>query len=402
MPLRSYRNLLPPTYELWICDPLGRRLTDLPTAGGPTNVEWTADISYVKVVNRTGKFTIDYPFKLARRYVNRDNQIQLWRSPYGQQSVKRLDFFGFIRYFAWERDQNGQTRTILKGHDANGLLERRIVAYRDGTDQAKSASLETDDAMKDIINENYDAGATDTDRDLSAVAGLSFNVAGDLTAGPQLDQSYAWRRVSDVLEEMNEISYTGGTEIFYNVDVAIENIQTGKVNYRFRTFTGQIGTDRTDKTAPGRFSIFSTYNGNLANEYYEESAQNERNYIYVLGLEEGQNRDLEEVTDATRVNASVFNRMEGFVDASDVDPDNETAEMQDRGNAELARRRPKILAGGDILSTMDNRYGLDWFHGDKVTIDVFDTQFDGVIRLTKFDLKGGKETVTGRVIHSAT
>jgi hypothetical protein len=384
-------------YELWICDAAGKKITKLPLHG-----PYAADFEYIKVVNGTGKFTLTASWELEPYQLQTDRQIQFWRSYPANRGVMRLDFLGFLRYYKLSQGREGRAKTIIKGHDANGLLDRRIVAYADGTAQATAASIEADDSMKDIVNENLHAGATDTARDLSALSEITFNIDADLTAGPVVDKSFSWRRVTDVLEEINELSYTGGTEIFYELKVAAVNPKTGKITYQFRTYTGQPGTDRTDLAKIQQRFIVSHSNGNLINSFYERDARKEQNYIYAVGPAEGENRDVEELSDTDRINASIFNRIEGFVDASNVDPDNETAEIQDIGNAQLARKRPRIRAGGRIVQTQYFVYGLNWGHGDKVTFDAFDRQFDGIIRVTELKVKSGVEEITGRVLHTAT
>ncbi len=383
-----------PRYEIWICDAAGRRVQDLPIDGSHA-----IEFEYIKVVNGIGKFTLTVPTRLRAYDLRTDNQIQFWR---GLTSVLRLDFLGFLRYYKFQRDKDGRQQTVIKGHDPNGLLARRINAYADGTDNATAATIEADDAMKDIVNENLHSGATDSARDLSALSEISFKIDADLTAGPVLDSTFAWRRVTDILEEFNELSYTAGTEVFYELKVNGVDAVTGKVTYQFRTYTGQPGIDRSISSDVRRKRIISRKNGNLINDFYEVDARKERNYIYAVGPHEGENRDVEELSDTTRINASIFNRIEGFVDASNVDQDNETAEIQDVGNAELARKRPRIRAGGRVLSTDFFFYGHHWNHGDKVTIDVFDKQFDGIIRVTELKVRDGLEEVTGRVLHTGT
>ncbi len=382
-----------PRYEIWICDATGRRIQNLPLDG-----KFAIEFEYIKVVNGIGKFTLTVPTRLRAFDLRTDNQIQFWR---GLSSVLRLDFLGFLRYYKFQRDKDGRQQTVIKGHDPNGLLARRIVAYADGATQATAATIEADDAMKDLVNENLHSGAVAA-RDLSALSEITFNIDPDLTDGPVLDSTFAWRRLSDVLEEFNELSYTAGTEVFYELKVGGVDPVTGKITYQFRTYTGQPGIDRTSISEVRRKRIISRKNGNLINGFYEVDSRKERNYIYAVGPAEGENRDVEELSDTARIGASIFNRMEGFVDASNVDPDHETAEIQDIGNAELARKRPRIRAGGRVLSTDFFFYGHHWNHGDKVTIDVFDKQFDGIIRVTELKVKDGLEEVTGRVLHTGT
>ncbi len=383
-------------YEVWVCDDAGRRLFLIDDTIGQG---W--EFEYIKVVNGIGKFTLKYPAVLRGKNVTIDNQIQFWRAGPSTTQPVRLDFLGFLRYFKYEQDNKRRRWTVIKGHDANGLLARRIVAYADGTDNATAATIEADDGMKDIVNENLHSGAVAA-RDLSTLSEITFNIDNDLTAGPVLDSTFSWRRVTDVLEEFNELSYTAGTEVFYELRVGGVDAVTGKVTYQFRTYTGQPGIDRTITSKFKTLAIISEKNNNLIDQFYEEDARKEQNYIYAVGPAEGENRDVEELSDTARIGASIFNRIEGFVDASNVDPDNETAEIQDIGNEQLARKRPRIRAGGRIISSSFFNYGQHWYHGDRVTMDVFDRQFDGIVRVTELKVKDGLEQITGRVLHTGT
>jgi hypothetical protein len=339
------------TYEIRIADHKGRHLFILE--------DWDAgyDFEYVKVVNGVGKFKLDYPAGLPDASLRIDHQIQFYRK---QGGVSRLDFLGFLRYHKTKRGRDGRTVTTMKGHDANGLLERRIVAYPGFEALAGSGGINVGDAMKKVVRSNYAGDATDSARDLTTLGSLTFTIAPNLADGPTVDKSFAWRRVIDVLQELNEYSYTGDAEVFFELQVNGIAPTTGKVTYNFRTSTGQPGRDL--------------------------SVANQNNIYAVLS-----NR-----------NESIFNRVEGMVDGSSVDPDNETAELQALGDEELARKWPKIRAGGTIVSRPGFQYPNNWNHGDRVKIYVFGKQFEGIIRVTELKLEGGEETITGHVLHTST
>jgi hypothetical protein len=329
------------TYEIRIADHKGRHLFILE--------DWDAgyDFEYVKVVNGVGKFKLDYPAGLPDASLRIDHQIQFYRK---QGGVSRLDFLGFLRYHKTKRGRDGSMVTTMKGHDANGLLERRIVAYPGFEALAGSGGINVGDAMKKVVRSNYAGDATDSARDLTTLGSLTFTIAPNLADGPTIDKSFAWRRVIDVLKELNEYSYTGDDEVFFELQINSINPTTGKVTYNFRTSTGQPGRDLSVANQNNIYAVLSNRNETLIGEFYEEDSRKERNYIYVLGIGEGWKREQVERSDTARINQSIFNRVEGMVDGSSVDPDNETAELQALGDEELARKRPKIRAGGTIVS----------------------------------------------------
>jgi hypothetical protein len=364
---------------------------------------------YVKVVNGVGRFTLTVPQFLGNYVSATDNMVQFWRSGGTFRvdgktywAAKRLEFIGFIREHEFKRDRDGRATTTLRGTDINGLLDRRLVAYKDESSQATATAIPADNAMKDIVAENFTSTATDADRDLDALPGISLTVAADTSSGPNIEKSFAWRRVLDVLQEINEQSYTLGTEIFFDLRVSGINSQNSEIAYIFETYVDQPGRDMTFIGRVTQHLVASNENGNLVDEFYLDTGKRERNYIYVLGPGEGENRTLEERQDASRINISPFNRIEGFIDGSSVDPGNVTAEMQAIGDEELARYRPKIIAGGNLISTDRFQFGREWRHGDRMVMRVFNIQFNGIVRITDYKLQDGKETVKGHIRHSAT
>lgn len=362
-------------YELWYTDPEGNRLELLDT---------TLGFEYVITYGDIGACAINMPHDTRRVYVEQspDRRVHIWRG--ADNSILQLDGIFFTRSWGNTTDINGFNSIALSGRDLNYLLDSRIVAYAAESSQAKKTDF-IDDMMKEIFNENLLSGATDTDRDLS---GLNLSVSADLGDGDSITKSFAWRNVLAVLQGLQQTSKALGTEVFFNIRA------TSPTSYIFETYTGQPNNDRTITTGTNPL-IFGTEFGNVINPFYSENFIAERNYIYSGGRGQGSDRNIQEVEDTTRINQSVWNRKEGFINASGTTDATVTA----IGNEALEANRPKKIFRATILSTPNTPYGGDgWRVGDKLTITYRNQQFDVLVRSghVKVDNRG-RETIRARV-----
>jgi len=340
---------------------------------------------YSKTVNGFGWVTINAPF-IDPRYLSVDNIIRIWRQRPGFEY--KLDFFGFLRRWSFATDTSGFDRVILSGPDQNDLMTRRIVAYAAGSAES-TANGAVDDEMKAVIRENFGSLATDSDRDLS---GLSFTIQTDQTAGTDIEKQFAWRDVDRVLADLNAASRTDGTEIFWFVNVVGIDYD-GFPIMEFVTRTNQPGTDRSWE-ASNKPMLFGLHYGNLETPILEYDYSDERNFCYVGGQGEGSERQIVEIAEPGRINASIWNRREMFVDARNQ----ETADqMTAAGYAKLSEKRPIVRFAGNILSTDQTPYG-DWNLGDYVTIQYSTVEFTTIIRNVLVSVNAaGTETIRSQM-----
>ena len=370
-------NYDPATYSVWLASSSGQRIIPLDIS--------LIDLEYVKRLNGVGWAKVRYglgSFDIDTLRV--DNQIQVWRRPPGRES--EIEIVCLLREWSIEYFEGKQTIT-MRGPDQNDLLRRRIIAYPAGTAQTESISVATDDVMKDVFNENFIGGATDTDRDWS---GLGIVVGEDLTAGNTIEKRYAWRNVLDLLRELNDQSRADGLEVFFALEA--ENVNTQGIPdivFVFKTYTGQPGADKTFGTPSP--AVFSPEWGTLQAATLTYDYTNEINYVYAGGQGEGVNRMVAEVGDNNLINNSVFGRIEAFKDARNEETE---AGVLDAANSKLNESRPRVSFSAELLDIERMRYGVDWFLGDKVTTSVFGFQQDGIIRAVRIKVAGdGAETV---------
>lgn len=309
-----------------------------------------------------------------------DCRVVIWRRPPG--GTLGLEMVGLIRL----RDLRGTDKdewTRLSGPDVSDLLDHRIVGYPAASAQTDKTAL-ADDMMKAIVRENLGGGAVAA-RDIS---GLTFSIQADLGDGPGITKAFAWRNMLKVLRDIAAVSKTEGTEVFFAV------VPTTETTFEFQTFTGQPGADRTQTGGANPLTISEEW-GNLKDPRLRYDYVKERNYIYAGGRGAEAEREIVEVSDATRIATSQWNRREAFVHAVNAKT---TAGITAAGNAGLAEGRPRTLFTGTLVDMPDSRYGIDWRHGDQMTAIYRGQQFDVIARAVHVRVnEAGDETITAKL-----
>jgi hypothetical protein len=89
---------------------------------------------------------------------------------------------------------------------------------------------------------------------------------------------------------------------------------------------------------------------------------------YSGGQGEGAARDVSELEDTTRTNASPYNRREVWVDARNTET---TAAREDRGYQALEKYKPVQTLTGKLVDTKGLRFMVDYGFGDLVTATAF-------------------------------
>ena len=367
-----------PAYELWLTNDQGLRITTLDAA-----LWWQAS----RQVNRIGHFQMGLPATFDETLLKPDNMVQLWRAPAGG----RLSLWRVYFIRAWRLEHAGSRELItIWGPDCNDLLRRRLVAFYAGEAESNYTATEADDMMKDIVTNAMAASNPATAAGSRAWANLS--VAADLTDGPALDKGCAWRPLltsagGGVLPDIAEAARQEGTEVFF--DIVPSAVSATSIAFEFRTYTGQPGMDVSDRV------VFSQEDRNLVDPFIQYDYGNEVNYIYAGGKGEEDERNVRQVSDATRYGMSQWNRCEGFADARNQNAD---ASISDAGRSELEAGRPKVRGGGSPQDTEGTRFGLHWNHGDRVRMRYRRLEFDCLIRATVLRMgSNGYETIDARL-----
>lgn len=372
-------------YECWLTDDDGRAIAD---SSGRSYLKEFLYLSATQAVNQIGSFTMKLPSTFDKSLLAVDRMVQVWRKPTGGRlGLWRVHF---IR--RWRFKSEGSRRVVeIEGPDQNDLLRRRIVAAYAGSSQAKKTATEADDMMKEFVTEALSNAASPVPTAGSRVWS-NLSVQADLGLGPQVTRSAPWEYLltksgAGVLAQIAQAARELGTEVFF--DVVPDVVSGSSITFQFQTAINQPGMDVTDRV------VFDEQWGNMADPTLEYDYIDEINYVYAAGQGEQSNRNVQQVYDSTRYNASQWNRCEGFQDARNQDSNNGVIAA---GYSLLESGRPKIRFSATPLDTAGTRFGIDWNHGDKVKARYEGVEFDSIIRATTITVdENGKDNISARL-----
>lgn len=220
----------------------------------------------------------------------------------------------------------------------------------------------------------------------------------DSTSDRYLDVSIKCDRKSYLEQYCSKISkqVTGGTlwdamsEILEQDSLGIEvvpSILTGALSERYETSVGlfeiyiSAGYDRTKGNSEGLEPVIMSKSlSNIASTSYEHDRTDYANYAYVAGEGEEENRKWfeMEINDMVSVESKTgFGRREIFIDARDIQSEQEGTVLTDKEYEELIKQRANTKSAENTEQktyestiTEYNQYevGKDYFLGDWVTV----------------------------------
>lgn len=357
-------------FEVWLDTPTGSRLA---------NLDKLISLELVHVANDYGVIALEIPGDYDD-LIRLDGIVEVWFRG-------RLESAGFIRKMTYY-DNGGAERTKLIAYDGNYILTSRIIAYAAGTAQAGMTD-QADDMLKEIVNDNLLADAA-LARDIS---GLNLTKAANTSAGATITKGFSWRPLLNVCQDIaaasGELDKTIGKVYFEFVPKFVSRSQMG---WQFQTFTGQRGIDHS--MSGGDPVYIGKDWGNLISPVLEYDHTDEVNYVYSGGQGEASARNVNEVYDEDRYNASVWNRREAFADArNESSEDGVTAKGYDR----LNEGRPVRTFSGQILDSPAARYGVHWGFGDKLTCEYRGVHYDVLVNAVSISLASdGSSSITAK------
>jgi len=358
------------TWEIWLDKPDGERIALLDTVGG---------FAVSKVANAVGACAVTLPIEFDDM-IGVDYILEFWRRPIGG-SLKLFNTY-FVRRWRFQDEASGQQLTFLWGFDPKYLLGGRVVAYNAESAQA-SMTDELDDMMRAVYIDNFGADAA-VGRDLTSVGG-GITVQPELSAAPSVTMAFAWTNVLKTLQKMADTSRFGGTNLYFDLEPTFTS--AGLIGYNFVTKTGQPGLDRTWSSSHPAF--FGRLWGNLESGYIEYDHSDEINYMYGRGRGTTDSRYEGDAEDTTRQGSSIWNRREGYANASAGGGGMSDAITQAYAQSRLEQARPVWRAGGVLLDTSQARYDIDWTFGDKVVFEHRDGWLDVIVDAVAFAVDGG-------------
>ncbi len=356
-------------YDLILTDDNGTRLTSLNDA-----ITFTASRTADGFGELVMQLPVTFDDSLINREFVRDRMVQLWRKPFGLWNVY------FIREFSYETADDGRDVFTISGPDKKELLRRRIVAEYAASSEAAKTDY-ADDMMKEIVTESLsDGGSIGTSSGTRVWS--DFSIGAGVSLGPSLTRNFAYRQLATangtgVLFELQKAARAAGTEVFF--DVLVDEIGP-PIKFIFETTINQPGQD---KTSGANSVIFSQKRGNLKNPRLTYNYRNELSYVYAAGQGQGSGRNIQQVSDAARYDASKWNRREGFADARQQASDNA---VRDKGRELLDDGRPRVTFSGQAVDVIDPKrnasteFGKDWDYGDAVKATYRNITIPAIVR----------------------
>jgi hypothetical protein len=335
-------------------------------------------LSYARTINDYGVMTLDLDPETDRSLFRLDGRLGIWRQPTGGGLGLEFETIWFVRNTKRLMLASGERRLRITAVSALELLTRRIIAYAAGSAQAEKTATDADNLLKDFVDENMGASATDTDRHWHDL----ITIAADESLGTHVDKACARRDLLTVCQEVADQSQQLGYPLYF--DIICPTYGT----LEFRTWINQRGADR--RAGSANPLILSPEMGAISEGEYEENYMGEATYVYAGGEGLESLREIATASDTARIGSSPFGRRELFRDARQGSTgDSLTAEA----SAALYERRPRRLFSGSLTDTEQVKYGRDWRWGDRITVQFEGEQFDCEISAVKVSVSNGRETV---------
>ena len=356
------------TYEVWLLDPLGNTLDVID--------EWLY-LKYDRALNNVGSLELGldggYPNFSS---IKLDGRIVIWRD--GKIDT---DTTWLIRRINKTLDEDGTMGISIGAFSANEILNRRIVAYDDGSTYADKTNVAADNMMKQVIRENFGTSASVAARNISTY----FSVESDTGLGPTISKKFAWNNVLDVIQDISLTTISAGSSVYFDVVSPAFN------TFEFRTYRSQRGIDHT---FPNGISplVLSPERGNLTSVLRSFDYTGEATYIYAGGAGFNQFRYVATASNLDRIGATPLNRREMFLNATQ---EGVAQEVDNAAKAALRENRPARIFQGRLFNVPGTtEYGVHWGFGDLVTVEFDGESINCSIDAVQIEVKNSEEQIT--------
>ena len=269
------------------------------------------------------------------------------------------EHFGLIESLEIQTDAEDGDYLIVRGRFLMCLLERRIIY--------PTISITDETSYSDIVHTAVKQNAMETESRI--IPSLKIGaVQGD-----------CWNKQTKL-----QVSYDNLMEWIYKICEKIG----GTANIRLNKISGEQyemvlelsqGSDRSIMQSDNPHIIFSDSYTNLLSFTYSSDISLQRNFAYILGQGEGDERKRTVYFDGDE--PLFLNRYEVYVDAKDISEeeqaDGETRTIPEEQYLELLKERGKqniilpLTASESQIAVQSTqfRYNADYFVGDYVTVE---------------------------------
>lgn len=325
-------------------------------------------VMYTKYVNKPGLavLTVQADHDLLN-YQDQNRYFEIWISYptrttaiLGFNQTWQLDFAGLYRDTQFVTDQDGVIYAQIYIPSLMSLLDRYVIAYAADTN---NKTVWTGQRLAVIANDVVAANVTEDAlvinsrlRDATQIRGLTDD--GAIAGTTVVNYSVAPGR--SVLEFMQELAPVLG----FDFDVWYSKLADPNT-FHVKQYAGQLGSDLSASI------IFDLALDNASKANYTSDKLRERTVAIVGGPGDGSSRVF-----AVRygANYTTDNEYEFYVDARS----NDTTELDDIGDAALAKYQARAQVQGQIRDSYGWQYGRDYNLGDLVSIS-----FAGIIAVKK-------------------
>ncbi len=309
-------------------------------------------LRYSRKVNDIGTFVLVFPY--TDSYYNAfswDNFVEIRRTN-PLTGHMELEESYLVRARHRFREDNDE-RLVVGGMSLNHLLARRIINPLDDPTALDGYSVKSgpaDTVMRDYVREQ----AADLASAIRQFPGMSVPAVPG--GGATINKSFRYDNLFNAMQEMavgSAIDFQVLRTDYYYTEVVI----------------GVIGTDKTRTTNEPLVLPWlglSPQRGNLDNPSLKIDRTDEKNYVYVLGQGQGEQRIVvEDYT--TDVVLTRFNRIEFVKDQRNVDK-TDTSGLTSSATEQLNKNKVKNDFTFDVSDTNQGSiYRADWELGDKGT-----------------------------------
>ena len=336
-----------------------------------------------------GSLYVDFPLQEAmRQNISTDWRLEVYRRTSGGELVRVGDTQWIIKLVRYKVDEQNEAYLHILAYDAMYMLDKRIVAYVDGTPYTDK-TMPADNMLKAIVRENLGSLATDYHRDLSNW----LVVEQDTSTAPVVTKSeFGLQKVMPVLNDICQLSEAAGMYLSYDV---IYDESIGKLI--FRTYTNQRGADRGSNSPSPIYLAHHTDPVNVMGSglnyaSIEIDATDERSYIYSGRQAEETNAIFAEIGNSIALDSGPFARSEDFITTG------ESVEYNDvmtEAHAWMQEKFRNLMLNAHIQETNDMQFGVDYGFGDILALRYLGTTLNVHIDEFKITLAGdGKEDIS--------
>lgn len=327
--------------------------------------------------NTTGSFSCAMPMREEFEAIGCDWVLELQRSfDDGSTWVNDLHTLWFSRSIAIDVGPMSET-ILITGHDALGLLDRRIVAYLSAENPDSGVNLPAckngpaDDAIKQVVRENMimRGGIIDVPSGefpgsvWAPLSGIDNRlkrsmprvvVQGDVHAAKTVTGEITFATVSEACRSLADLAIENGERIIYDFIYDAD-----KRNLVFTVWVGRRGSDLTKRV------LFSTTAGNVSELKMVKDYSQEVTWVHVGG--EGQAKQKV----VAGVMGAAFQRTPWYPIESYIDGSNTKSAidlMNKKGMREINRRAARWIFSAKSVDRSGTQFGREYNYGDVVTV----------------------------------